>query len=785
MPFSAHSLSMLARGGAFTLWRYESADASADLSGGDYFLPAGGILRRGDLIVCADPAPAGRRTALLVVEASPARVSLEPLQSQGPSSVAALMDVQIADPRPEEVLTFTDGRWSNRPAAGRAGDAHAALPGNPHGASAADVGAIAASERGRPGGVATLDDDGRLSVQQLRQVALAGLRDVLADNPQIGDVLKFDGAAWTAKADAGAAGDAFAASHAGSAGTAAHAPATATEAGFMAAADKQKLDRIEPGATADQTGAELVSAIDAELGSGDWRQDASAWGQFHGKSLGSALVDKAGAIDVDVASVVASLPQTRAISAPEGEDPSISLELPAAVDRRDFLLAFSATGAVTTTKVATAADMDALVARGLKTVPSMEGLRATRGAAAGDLVFLRGYYTPLDGGEGFFSWNPKASGLDNGGTIIAPVPASAGRWERSVSGGAINVKWFGARGDGLADDTLALQSAIRAATSVFLPRGTYRTSATLVATTQQVLHGQSRDLSKIVADNVAGPIIGTPGSAGETAYHPRIVIKNLGFSGKATAGLSLIQAQNSTLCCLHFDGNVELDFIHLARSYGTRVTDVSVRMEKDAAGNRFGIAGRSCIFCDSDSHATYMEHIYTSTYTPYGIYIDNLFRPSSVRSSGITIVMATLQGHDVGLHACDCKGLCVSGLYTENTVIPVRLGDRSNKKYVSGATVSGGFLLGPKEYHPRRAEATAAIEMSYCFNICISGVVFASVPPGAGNEYTTGKAATVDLSRRITFLSCDVPGDYTNTLLSYISAMPTADPGSVKSITVI
>lgn len=397
---------MLARGGAFTLWRYESADAPADLLGAGYFLPAGGILRRGDLIVCADPAPAGRRTALLVVEASPARVSLESLQSQAPSSLAALTDVELADPTPEEVLTFSDGRWSNRPAAGRAGDAHAALPGNPHGASAADVGAVAASERGRPGGVATLDDDGRLSVQQLRQVALAGLRDVLADNPRIGDVLRFDGAAWRPEAEAGAAGDAFAASHAGSAGTAAHAPATASEAGFMAAADKQKLDRIEPGATADQTGAELVSAIDAELGSGDWRQDASAWGEFHGKSLGSALVDKAGAIDVDVASVVASLPQTRAISAPAGEDPSIKLELPAAVDRRDFLLAFSATGAVTTTKVATAADMDALVARGLITVENIAALRKLRPSSNDAVVYVRGHTTPGDGGEGIFRWDP-------------------------------------------------------------------------------------------------------------------------------------------------------------------------------------------------------------------------------------------------------------------------------------------------------------------------------------------------------------------------------------------
>lgn len=164
-------------------------------------------------------------------------------------------------------------------------------------------------------------------------------------------------------------------------------------------------------------------------------------------------------------------------------------------------------------------------------------------------------------------------------------------------------------------------------------------------------------------------------------------------------------------------------------------------MDKDVKGNRVGVAGRSCVFCNSDSHATLLEHVYTSTYSPYGIYIDNLFRPASVRSSQITVVMATLQGHDVGLYACDCKGISVSGLYTENTVVPMRLGDRANKKYAAGVTVSAGFLLGPKEYHPRKASATAAIELNYCFSVCISGMVFASVPAGDCQRERNGQGS--------------------------------------------
>ena len=51
--------------------------------------------------------------------------------------------------------------------------------------------------------------------------------------------------------------------------------ATATAAGVLAAVDKAKLDAIEPGATADQTGAEIVAAINAELGGTIWQAGGS------------------------------------------------------------------------------------------------------------------------------------------------------------------------------------------------------------------------------------------------------------------------------------------------------------------------------------------------------------------------------------------------------------------------------------------------------------------------------------------------------------------------------
>lgn len=75
------------------------------------------------------------------------------------------------------------------------------------------------------------------------------------------------------------------------------------------------------------------------------------------------------------------------------------------------------------------------------------------------------------------------SGSENGGTLI--VGADGRKWKREFEG-VINVRWFGANGDGVADDTAAIQSAIGYAIAlpsvgriIFFPAGTYRITSPL------------------------------------------------------------------------------------------------------------------------------------------------------------------------------------------------------------------------------------------------------------------------------------------------------------------
>lgn len=58
----------------------------------------------------------------------------------------------------------------------------------------------------------------------------------------------------------------------------------------------------------------------------------------------------------------------------------------------------------------------------------------------------------------------------NGGTVFAK--SDGGFWVRQYSG-AVNVKWFGAKGDGITDDTAAIQLALDSNTIIYIPNGIF------------------------------------------------------------------------------------------------------------------------------------------------------------------------------------------------------------------------------------------------------------------------------------------------------------------------
>lgn len=119
-------------------------------------------------------------------------------------------------------------------------------------------------------------------------------------------------------------------------------------------------------------------------------------------------------------------------------------------------------------------------------------------------IDVLGYYTKGDGGGGTFYWDSTSTEADNGGTIIQATGITTGRWKRPKSS-VINVKQFGAKGDGIADDWYSIQISIVYAKnnglSVYIPDGKYIISKTIFATASNMqlattsINGENLQLS--------------------------------------------------------------------------------------------------------------------------------------------------------------------------------------------------------------------------------------------------------------------------------------------------
>lgn len=93
------------------------------------------------------------------------------------------------------------------------------------------------------------------------------------------------------------------------------------------------------------------------------------------------------------------------------------------------------------------------------------------------------YYVTDPGLEGVFLVDSgDTASDDNTGTVI--VHQSGTRFKRVITNYTVNVKWYGAKGDNAADDTVAIQSALNEAqrwpnVKIIIPEGIYRTSQEL------------------------------------------------------------------------------------------------------------------------------------------------------------------------------------------------------------------------------------------------------------------------------------------------------------------
>ncbi len=160
-------------------------------------------------------------------------------------------------------------------------------------------------------------------------------------------------------------------------------------------------------------------------------------------------------------------------------------------------------------------------------------LETTMGSATDNYASVLGYHTPGDGGGGDFYWNAGENAAGNGGTIFNPTISGPGRWKRLFSGSA-NVKWFGAAGDDVTDDTDAFQNAfnyLTPASGIFVPSGKYHVAGDLIIPEGPV----SKHLSSVTGDGMFETTIRLGKANGIGIAAQNIVFAHIGFLGAYAA----------------------------------------------------------------------------------------------------------------------------------------------------------------------------------------------------------------------------------------------------------
>jgi hypothetical protein len=199
-----------------------------------------------------------------------------------------------------------------------------------------------------------------------------------------------------------------------------------------------------------------------------------------------------------------------------------------------------------------------------------------------------------------FDGNGDPVAMSTEGTMAAPDFTATGtgavtRTSHDKFADMISVKDFGAVGDGLSDDTTAIQQALSAHDTVFVPDGTYLITATITLGAHQALFGAGQ-LSVIKGQNNAFNLIEVTSRQGRIAdlrlENGDAAIKLFGKDGacvqNAITDLTITGPNTGLLLDGHDDSNKPCDWNNFARILIEKPATQGVHITLTGAGNKPG-----------------------------------------------------------------------------------------------------------------------------------------------------------------------------------------------------
>lgn len=183
-----------------------------------------------------------------------------------------------------------------------------------------------------------------------------------------------------------------------------------------------------------------------------------------------------------------------------------------------------------------------LLGEAVTTVPVGQDLREMNPATLEDesLFYTTGVLSPRDGGGGFWIFDAASVATDDSGTVIAPN-SGVGRFLRVYSE-FVDPCWYGAKGDGTTNDTVAIQAAINntEVSKVLFPPGTFRAQGLVVTSGKSLIGvpGQTIIRATDGTGNILGVNPGTQGTTNPADNTTPFVLYGIELQGRSDLGFS-------------------------------------------------------------------------------------------------------------------------------------------------------------------------------------------------------------------------------------------------------
>jgi Pectate lyase superfamily protein len=299
-----------------------------------------------------------------------------------------------------------------------------------------------------------------------------------------------------------------------------------------------------------------------------------------------------------------------------------------------------------------------------------------------------------------FSGRPTTlTAEDIGKTYIYTQTGNLHQWNgntwKVLNESVINVKDYGAVGDGVVDDTVAIQSAILGGGQIIFPSGSYLVRSTLQVQSNTTIKGASRNFeggiksSKIIYGDSFGVCFNT-----EQTQALNVEISNLGIYG-IDRGNSI--AINTVYSSFSNVNNVFIKGFDIAIRYGkqnnSNYSDIILN------SNNYGIFGVEGATGGDATNVTNFSRIYGSNIAKTGCTFNSLTANCSVSEIG-------MDGCDIGFNFGNCNLTGVKNIYTElNRVVSINF---SNCK---SCTFENLYIGVANEYAP---VSYIGVHISFC-----------------------------------------------------------------------